>query len=85
MNNRFKLVVEPFSTSLTAVLIRFYLMMAVVIIALFSGQAWLAVLSLPIFLSALLGLKVVSSAQTATRSNAQVAPTTVATTTAKAA
>ena len=65
MKNTFKLTAKPFSTSLAAVLIRFYLMMAVVIIAMFSGQAWLAVLSLPIFLSALLGLSIERATTTA--------------------
>jgi UPF0716 family protein affecting phage T7 exclusion len=42
--------------NLTTLIIRFYLMMAVVIVALFAGIPWLAILSLPIFFSALMGI-----------------------------
>lgn len=41
----------PFPT----IVLRFYLMMLVVVIAGFTGQWWFATLSLPIFLSIMLG------------------------------
>lgn len=44
-----------FGASFTAILVRFYIMMAVVILAVFIGPIWLAALALPLFLSALLG------------------------------
>jgi hypothetical protein len=40
----------------TTLIIRFYLLMAVVIVAFFAGIPWLAILSLPIFFSALMGI-----------------------------
>ena len=46
---------ELFNISLTTVMIRFYLMMAVVIIGLFTGLNWMAFLALPLFLSIMLG------------------------------
>ena len=45
-----------FDINLVTVMVRFYLMMAVVIIGIFSGQVWLAGLALPIFLSVMLGI-----------------------------
>lgn len=44
-----------FELNIAQMLIRYYLMMMVIIIAGFSGQWWLAGLSLFIFLSALMG------------------------------
>ena len=46
-----------FKLSFAGVVMRFYLMMAVVIIAGFSGQWWLAILALPIFLSGIMAYK----------------------------
>lgn len=46
-----------FKLSIAGVVIRFYLMMAVVIIGGFTGMWWLAILALPIFLSAMVGYK----------------------------
>lgn len=43
-----------FKLSFAGVVVRFYLMMAVVILAGFSGLWWLAILALPIFLSGIL-------------------------------
>ncbi|MGB3799796.1 MAG: hypothetical protein WA952_08255 [Lewinella sp.] len=45
-----------FAIPLYGVILRYYLMMAVVIIAGFSGLYFLALLALPIFLSAFLGV-----------------------------
>tara|TARA_B100000497_G_C7688391_1_gene417745 strand:+ start:708 stop:944 length:237 start_codon:yes stop_codon:yes gene_type:complete len=47
---------RPFAASLDVTLIRFYFMMAVVFIGLFSGYYLIAGLALPIFLATLLGL-----------------------------
>ena len=45
-----------FEASVQTVILRFYLMMAVVIGSFFAGVPWLALLSLPILLSAMLGV-----------------------------
>ncbi len=45
-----------FALSFDKVVLRFYLMMGVVIGGIFAGQAWTALLALPIFLSCALGL-----------------------------
>lgn len=45
-----------FACTFDKVLIRFFLMMASVIVGLFSGQLLLAILALPLFLSAVLGI-----------------------------
>ena len=45
-----------FDINLVTVLVRFYLMMAAVIVGLFTGLNWLAFLALPIFLSIMLGV-----------------------------
>lgn len=45
-----------FALSFDKVLLRFFLMMGCVIVGLFTGQALLAVLALPLFLSAILGV-----------------------------
>ncbi len=43
--------------SISTLIIRFYLLMAIVIGAGFIGQWWLAILALPVFFSALMGMK----------------------------
>lgn len=48
---------KPFSLDLGTLIIRFYAMMAVVIIGGFTGQFWIMGLALPIFLSAMMGVK----------------------------
>ncbi|MEM8585443.1 MAG: hypothetical protein AAGF87_14285 [Bacteroidota bacterium] len=61
-----------FNISLTTVLLRFYLMMAIVIVAGFSGMWWLSVLALPVFISNMIGLKlwpVQKSASQRTKAN----------------
>ena len=40
------------------VVVRFYLVMAIVIAAGFTGQWWLALFALPVFISALLGMAI---------------------------
>lgn len=45
-----------FQLNFATVILRFYLMMAVVIGSVFAGQMWLAVLALPIFLTIMLGM-----------------------------
>lgn len=45
-----------FSLNLTTLILRFYLLMAIVIGSFFAGVPWLAILSLPVFLSAMLGV-----------------------------
>ncbi len=46
-----------FQLDFTTFILRFYLMMAVVIVALFAGYPALASLALPIFLSAMMGIQ----------------------------
>ncbi|MCR9289925.1 MAG: hypothetical protein NXI23_21325 [Bacteroidetes bacterium] len=47
---------KPFELSLGTLLLRFYLMMGVVILAGFSGQWWIAIFALPILISAMAGI-----------------------------
>lgn len=49
---------EFFKLSFSGILIRYYLMMAVVIFGGFTGQWWIGLLALPIFISAITGLKI---------------------------
>jgi len=44
-----------YNLSMAEVIVSFLLMMAVIIVGIFSGQTWLAVLGLPLFLRGLLG------------------------------
>jgi hypothetical protein len=44
-----------YNLSIGAVILRFYLMMGVVILAGFTGQWWLSILALPILLSIMTG------------------------------
>ena len=53
---------EFFSISVSTIILRFFLMMAVIIVGVFVGQYWLAALGLPIFLSVMLGLGTKSKA-----------------------
>ncbi len=46
-----------FNVTFSTLIIRFYLMMAIVIGAFFVGYPWLAILSLPVFFITLMGLK----------------------------
>ena len=48
---------KAFEANFTTVIMRFYLMMAVVLIAGFTGLWWLAILALPIFLSSMMCVK----------------------------
>lgn len=54
--------IDMFSLSIGGVVIRFFLMMAVIIAGVFTGMHWLTILGLPIFLSALMGVKLISPA-----------------------
>lgn len=47
---------KPFKLNVGTLLLRYYLMMMVILAAGFSGQWWLAILALPIFLSTLMGV-----------------------------
>lgn len=47
-----------FQANIYSIVLRYYLLMATVILGLFTGQIWMVFLALPIFLSCLLGLKV---------------------------
>ena len=47
---------EFFNISVSTIVIRFFIMMAVIITGVFTGQYWLVVLGLPIFLSGILGI-----------------------------
>lgn len=44
-----------YNLSMTEIIISYLLMMAIIMIGIFSGQSWLAVLGLPLFLRGLLG------------------------------
>ena len=46
-----------YEASFATILIRFYLMIAVALIAGFANIPWLGILCIPIFLSAMLGVK----------------------------
>ena len=46
-----------FELSVGGVMIRFYVMMAIVIGSVLSGQSWFAILALPVLLSIMLGVK----------------------------
>lgn len=48
---------KPFSLGLGTLILRFYAMMAVVILGGFTGQYWIMAFALPIFLSAMMGVK----------------------------
>ena len=48
---------KPFAIGFDTALFRFYLMMLVIVIAGFTGQWWLSILALPIFLSTILGIR----------------------------
>jgi len=55
-----------FACTFDKVLIRFYLMMACVIGGLFAGQPLIAILALPLFLSAILGVSFLPEEQVVT-------------------
>ena len=62
---------EFFNINIATVIIRFFLMMAVIIAGVFTGQWWLTVLGLPIFLSVMLGISFKKKQETATTSVAR--------------
>lgn len=47
---------KAFELSIGTVILRFYLMMMIVIVAGFIGQWWLAILALPVFMSIMAGI-----------------------------
>lgn len=47
---------EFFNVSVSTIISRFFLMMAIIILGIFTGQYWLVALGLPVFLSAMLGI-----------------------------
>ncbi len=49
---------KAFELSFSAVLLRFYLMMGIILVSFFIGQPLLAFLAFPVLLSALLGVKI---------------------------
>ena len=49
---------KSFKLDIAGLVLRFYLMMAVVLIGGFTGQWWIAIFALPIFLSAMMGITV---------------------------
>jgi MFS-type transporter involved in bile tolerance (Atg22 family) len=50
-------MMKLFSLSISTMVVRYYLMMLVVVISGFTDQWWFAVLALPLFLSAVLGVR----------------------------
>jgi hypothetical protein len=50
------MVMKILGLNIATLILRFYLLMAIVIIAGFTGVWWLALLALPVFVSALLGI-----------------------------
>ena len=50
--------IEYFEAGWDTVIIRFFLMMAVIIVGVFISQYWMAALGLPIFLSAMMAAKI---------------------------
>jgi len=56
--NKKQFSMKAFNLSIGTVVARFYLMMAVILVAGFIGQWWLTALALPIFLSIMLGISI---------------------------
>lgn len=50
--------IEYFEAQWDTVIIRFFLMMAFIIVGVFAGQYWLAAFGLPLFLSGMMALKI---------------------------
>ncbi|MBL7796713.1 MAG: DUF2892 domain-containing protein [Saprospiraceae bacterium] len=44
-----------YNLSMAEIVVSYLLMMAVIVVGIFSGQSWLAVLGLPLFLRGLMG------------------------------
>ena len=61
-----------FALTFDKVLLRFFLMMTCVIVGLFVGQPLIALLALPIFLSAILGVSFIPEAKKEAGTKAQV-------------
>ncbi len=60
---------KPFGVNFQTIVIRFYLMMAVVIVSVFSGLYWLSILALPVFLSGMLGINFFKSSKKETKTS----------------
>lgn len=61
--------IRPLNASFATVIIRFYIMMAVIIGAFFLKVPWLGFLALPIFFSALVGVEFKMKGNTAGETN----------------
>ena len=59
------LKIQLFNSRMDTIVLRYYLMMLIVIIAGLSGQIWLSALAFPVFLSAILGVKFQFNSQVA--------------------
>jgi hypothetical protein len=57
LNERNLYIMKLLQLQVSTLILRFYLVMAIVIGAGFIGQWWLAILALPVFYSALMGIK----------------------------
>gem|GEM_PF-3335939 len=64
-------IMKPLSLSFTGVVVRFYLMMVIVLVAGFIGQWWLSVLAFPVFLSGLIGLVLKNKSKSTARQTSE--------------
>lgn len=66
-----------FNVNFATLILRFYLLMGIVIVAFFIGYSWLAMLSLPVFFISLMGVsfKRNKAAATSTSSDTQLSHT----------
>ncbi len=51
------MVMKLYQLNLATLVVRLYLLMAIVIVAFFIGMPWLSILALPVFLSAMMGIR----------------------------
>ncbi len=65
-------IMKLFEASFSTVLIRFYLMMAVVLIGFTTGYYYLAFLAVPLFMSAIMGIKFTSDDKSSAQSTVKV-------------
>lgn len=66
-----------FTASIQTIVLRFFLMMAIIIVAIFAGVPYLAILSLPVFISAMVGLSFQLPKATESASTRQINKRTV--------
>jgi len=64
--------IELFALRWETALLRYYLLMAIAIIAGFSGQYWIGIFCLPVFISAITGMKVYRSQPTEVAKTAKI-------------